>query len=221
MIGILKLLSRSYRNRQHRELENRFRSLAEIGEGFAVDPRAAILNESGDPKRIRIGSHVNVVGELICKASGNLSIGDYSVVRGTLQCLTELTVGSYTGIAPGSMITDNNTHALGVENWVRHRIRTAPEGPGYPGLGNGWELADSAPVRIGDGVWIGENTTILKGVTIGDGAIVARNAVVTKDVPAFAVIAGNPGRIVRQMEPPAESVLEIARRIHAESIGGP
>jgi len=50
---------------------------------------------------------------------------------------------------------------------------------------------------IGNDVWIGRNVTLLKGVTIGDGAIIGACAVVTKDVPAYAIVAGNPARIIR------------------------
>ncbi|MGZ4179456.1 MAG: DapH/DapD/GlmU-related protein [Solirubrobacteraceae bacterium] len=56
----------------------------------------------------------------------------------------------------------------------------------------------NAPVVIGDDVWIGINATILKGVAIGSGAIVAAGAVVAKDVPANALVAGNPAVIVRE-----------------------
>jgi acetyltransferase-like isoleucine patch superfamily enzyme len=54
------------------------------------------------------------------------------------------------------------------------------------------------PVRIGDHVWIGARAAVLKGVTIGDGAIVAAGAVVVDDVPAGALAAGVPARIVRE-----------------------
>ena len=56
----------------------------------------------------------------------------------------------------------------------------------------------SAPVTIGDRVWIGCRATVLKGVTIGDGAVVAACSVVTGDVPAGALVAGNPARVVRE-----------------------
>ena len=56
----------------------------------------------------------------------------------------------------------------------------------------------SAPVTIGDRVWIGCRATVLKGVTIGDGAVVAACSVVTGDVPAGARVAGNPARVVRE-----------------------
>ncbi|HBN4333859.1 TPA: maltose O-acetyltransferase, partial [Escherichia coli] len=52
---------------------------------------------------------------------------------------------------------------------------------------------------IGDNVWIGFQAAILKGVTIGEGAVVAARAVVTKDVPAWSVVAGNPAKVVKEI----------------------
>ncbi len=56
------------------------------------------------------------------------------------------------------------------------------------------------PIKIGNRVWIGIAATILPGVTIGENAIVAAGAVVTHDVPANAVVAGNPARIIKKIE---------------------
>ncbi|MBL7771385.1 MAG: CatB-related O-acetyltransferase [Chitinophagaceae bacterium] len=53
------------------------------------------------------------------------------------------------------------------------------------------------PCTIGNDVWIGCGTTILRGVHIGDGAVVGANSVVTKSVPPFAIVAGSPARIIR------------------------
>ncbi|SNY90454.1 virginiamycin A acetyltransferase [Cohaesibacter sp. ES.047] len=50
---------------------------------------------------------------------------------------------------------------------------------------------------VGDDVWIGRNATILPGVSIGSGAIIASNSVVSKDVPAYGIVAGNPAKLVR------------------------
>ena len=56
-----------------------------------------------------------------------------------------------------------------------------------------------APVKIGNGVWIGAHATILSGVTLGDSAIIAAGAVVTKDVPENVVVAGVPAKIIKQI----------------------
>jgi len=58
----------------------------------------------------------------------------------------------------------------------------------------------SAPVNIGENVWIGSSATILPGVTIGDNSIVAAGAVVTKDVPENTVVAGVPAQIIKKIE---------------------
>ena len=55
------------------------------------------------------------------------------------------------------------------------------------------------PVVIEDNVWIGEKASIMPGVHIGKGAIIAANSVVTHDVPAYAVVAGVPAKIVKQL----------------------
>lgn len=52
-------------------------------------------------------------------------------------------------------------------------------------------------IRIGNDVWIGIGATILSGVSVGNGAVIATRSVVTKDVPAYAIVGGNPARIIR------------------------
>ena len=59
------------------------------------------------------------------------------------------------------------------------------------------KLCTKGPVIIGNNVWIGDKATILGGVTIGDGAVIAANSVVTKDVPAYSVVGGNPARVIK------------------------
>lgn len=59
------------------------------------------------------------------------------------------------------------------------------------------KIVSKGHISIGDKVWIGDKVTILSGVTIGEGAVIAANAVVTKDVPAYSVVVGNPAKIVK------------------------
>lgn len=59
------------------------------------------------------------------------------------------------------------------------------------------QVVSKGPVIIGNNVWIGDKATILPGVTIGDGVLVAANAVVTKDVPAYSVVAGIPAKVIK------------------------
>jgi acetyltransferase-like isoleucine patch superfamily enzyme len=69
---------------------------------------------------------------------------------------------------------------------------------------------EEAPVVIESCVWVGANVSILPGVTIGEGAIAAMGAVITRDVPAGAIVAGNPARVIGQRD------MELYRRLKAE-----
>ena len=65
------------------------------------------------------------------------------------------------------------------------------------GKRNALDDMDKGPTVIGNDVWLGKGATVLAGVTVGDGAVVGARAVVTKSVPPYAVVAGNPARILR------------------------
>lgn len=66
-------------------------------------------------------------------------------------------------------------------------------------------------VKIGAACWIGDNVTILEGVEIGDGAIVGAGSVVTKSVPAYAIVVGNPARVIRYRYP--DEIVELLRGV--------
>lgn len=61
-------------------------------------------------------------------------------------------------------------------------------------------VTSKGPVEIGNNVWVGEKVTILPGVKIGNGVIVAANSVVTKNIPSYSVVAGNPANIVKNCQ---------------------
>ena len=60
----------------------------------------------------------------------------------------------------------------------------------------------TAPIKIGNNIWIGDKCTILKGVTIGDNVVVGAHTLVHKDVPSGVVIGGNPYKILKEIHPP-------------------
>lgn len=195
-----------------RQLYNTWQKKAILGEMFELGSiGAGIFNESGEKGKVKIGHHCRISGSITCKSTGNVEIGNYSVVQNhsAILCLQHVKIGHYVGIADGTLIVDNNNHRTEPEERVKHRVRVAPGGPGYPGLGNGWELSESSPIIIEDVVWVGRMCAIMKGVTIGEGAIVASNSIVTKDIPPYTIAAGNPAKIVKKIQPPNQKYYEI------------
>lgn len=112
-----------------------------------------------------------------------------------------LSIGHYVSIGNGV------TFLLGGEHPYR-RFSTFPFT--VMTLGADHEARGKGPVTVGDDVWIGDQATILSGVTIGRGAVVGARAVVAGDVPPYAVVAGNPARILKYRFPP-----EIAAKLSA------
>ena len=98
---------------------------------------------------------------------------------------TQITVSRYSSIALGCRFIIDAEHN---PSW----ITTSP--PPEPQDGHNSTKGD---IRIGNDVWIGAHATVLSGVTIGDGAVVGACAVVAKDVPPYAVVVGNPARVVK------------------------
>ncbi len=102
-----------------------------------------------------------------------------------------ITIGNYTSIGPNVRIITGGIHP---KDWVSLfplRVSYALQGAYIDGM-----PSSNGPVNIGSDVWIGTGVTILSGVTISNGAIIYSNSVINKDVPAFAIIAGIPGKIV-------------------------
>lgn len=125
------------------------------------------------------------------------SIGAYSYGRPKIRFAGSgrgLTIGRYCSIADKVEILLGGDHRL---DWAS----TYP----FAAMRGLWPEADApadyhasrGDVSIGHDVWLGSGCLILSGVAVGHGAVVAARAVVTRDVPPYAIVAGNPARIVR------------------------
>ena len=128
----------------------------------------------------------------------NFTIGAYSYGRPKVrfpESGRRLTIGRYCSIADRVEILLGGDHRL---DWVSTYPFAAMSGL-WPGAEAPEDYhASRGDVTIGHDVWLGSGCMILSGITVGHGAVVAAHAVVTRDVPPYAVVAGNPARIVRR-----------------------
>ena len=172
---------------------SRFHKYASCGAELDVSPKS---NCSADQSGcIVIGDHCRIWGRLESQSGGKITIGDHTCIydRTIVGSVSQISIGKCVIISNHVHIYDNNNHPTDPQ------VRMQMSMGGFDGDPWKWIHAESAPITIGDNVWVGEYAAILKGVTIGEGAIVASHAVVTKDVPPYAIVAGNPARIVKEL----------------------
>jgi len=113
---------------------------------------------------------------------------------------TNLSVGDRFYANTGCVVLDSAPVAVGDRVLLGPAVQLlAATHPLEPELrAQGLEYAE--PIAVGDDVWLGGGAIVLPGVTIGDRAVVGAGSVVTRDVPADAVVAGNPARVIRSLE---------------------
>lgn len=172
-----------------------------LGAGFGFENR-------GDPNliRLRIGNQSVINSTIILERdTGQVSIGDRTFINaGTvIICAADIKVGSDVLMAWGVTVIDHNSHSVHWSDRANdvEQCRLGLLEGGYPEVARrkNWEVVPMAPVVIGDKAWIGFNSIILKGVHIGEGAVIAAGSIVTKDVPPYCIVAGNPAKIVREL----------------------
>jgi len=114
-----------------------------------------------------------------------ISIGDHVGISGsTLRCSERITIGNRTIIGSGCLLLDTDEHPLSAHE------RQVPDYYNY---------TKSRPIIIGDDVFIGARCIVTKGVTIGNGSVIGAGSVVTHDVPPNTIVAGNPARIIKEI----------------------
>lgn len=162
-----------------------------------------------DPnQRYPIPEHPRVCFIKDCITAPNIIVGDYSYYddpvdsegfeRNVLYNYggDRLIIGKFCAIA---------TNVKFIMSGANHKLDGISTYP-FPIFGNGWEgemeqllnLPSRGDTVIGNDVWLGYESTIMPGITIGDGAVIAAKSVVAKDVPAYAIVGGNPATVIRK-----------------------
>lgn len=160
------------------------------GANISLGRCATVIAEAD--QRVRVGVWGRGPGQ------GRIEIGDYALICPAVRisASAEIRIGHSVMMANGVYITDSDWHGLYDRNQ---------------------RIPEDTPVVIGDNVWLGDHCTVLKGVTIGDNSIVAARAVVSRDVPANVIVAGNPARVVKQLDPEGPFVMR--REMFADPAG--
>lgn len=142
---------------------------------------------SGLPGAVRLDQREDLAGFDIGRFSrGHLTVSNRSPG-------SQLRIGQFCSLAYGTHILLGGEHRADFVTTYRFTSYQEFSGAGDPGPGD--TATTKGVVSIGNDVWIGTQALILSGVTIGDGVIVGAGSVVRQDIPAYAVVAGNPARV--------------------------
>ncbi len=143
---------------------------------------------------LTVGDQSILLAKVLFDRSGaTLTVGNRTFVgASTFAIANQVVIGDDVLIAWGCTIVDHDSHS------VRFSDRKNDVVNWYRGVKD-WSRVEANPVVIEDRVWIGLNSVILKGVRLGEGSVVAAASVVTKDVPPYVIVAGNPARMVREL----------------------
>ena len=147
----------------------------------------------GNPQFISIGNDSSVMSHCVLETCTEITKPDLQIGNGVslgeythITCATKVEIGD--GVLTGRfvLITDN-AHGASIPD----ECDVAPLAR---------KVSSKGAVIIEKNVWIGDKATILPGVTVGAGAIIAANAVVTRNVPSYAVVGGNPAKVLKQIK---------------------
>ena len=145
--------------------------------------------------KIKIGNNCLINGRLVTEykdseieIKNNVFIGGNTI----LDCLSKIFIDDNVLISYECILADHDSHSIESDKRKNDLAR-------FKQNQMIWSDVSAKPINIHKNAWIGTRSIILKGVTIGEGAIVAAGSVVTKDVPDYTLVAGNPAIIKKKL----------------------
>jgi phosphonate metabolism protein (transferase hexapeptide repeat family) len=155
----------------------------------AIDPTASVRD-------CELSAYTEVGARTILL---EVAMADYSYVVNDAQ-ITYTTIGKFCSIAAMTRINPGN-HPMQRATQAHFTYRASAYFPGESDDAEFFAWRREHHVHIGHDVWIGHGAVILPGRSVGTGAVIAAGAIVTKDVPDYTIVAGNPARIIRRRFP--------------------
>jgi acetyltransferase-like isoleucine patch superfamily enzyme len=184
------------------------RKVSEFIEGrnvsFLPGFRLTILKPVRHRKYVKVGSNTMLDCQIHFESGeGEVVIGDHVYIgASTIISRTRIEFENNIFVAWGTYFYDHDSHSLDYHDRRKDIVQQLEDhrlGKDFR-INKDWSVVNSKPIKVCSDAWIGMNCIILKGVTIGEGAIVAAGSVVTKDVPPWAVVAGNRARVIKYVK---------------------
>jgi acetyltransferase-like isoleucine patch superfamily enzyme len=159
---------------------------------FFVNP---FIHKRGKRAVIRRSTRLDVLPFRKFIIGDHTIIEDFSIINNGLG---DVIIGNHTLIGMGNVVI--GPVEIGNNVIFAQHVGILAMNHGYQDIHTPiqFQPCTSALIRIGDDCWIGTNSVVTAGVTVGKHSVIAAGSVVTKDVPPFSVVAGNPARIIRQ-----------------------
>lgn len=169
------------------------KKISQCGKGARI---ASLVIKRRKGASIHVGDNSLIEGKLVTETEiSQLIIKDNVFIGGgtLLDCVCQIVIEQNVLISYGCVISDSDNHSL------KYSDRRDDLSAWRRGFEHDWSNTNSEPILINKGAWVGAKSIILKGVTVGECAIIGAGSVVTKNVPAWTIVAGNPARVIREL----------------------